>query len=97
MNNTAQMTQRFTSLLIIAATLLAAPFAEAKFCGFRHKVACSGMVTTESSSGNITYVLNRVVYNACGKVVSDKLHKLTGTVEQVESELRRARCPEGTF
>jgi hypothetical protein len=97
MNNTTQMTQRFASLLLIAATLLPASFAEAKFCGFRHKVACSGVVTTESSSGNITYVLNRVVYNSCGKVVSDKLHKLTGTVEQVENELRRARCPQESF
>ncbi|UYL09310.1 hypothetical protein B9G69_001830 [Bdellovibrio sp. SKB1291214] len=97
MNKTARISHHFASFTIIATTLLVASLAEAKFCGFRHKVACSGMVTTESSSGNITYVVNRVVYNSCGKVVSDKLHKLTGTPEQVESELRRARCPQDSF
>lgn len=92
MKKTSQITQ-LLSLSLISALIFTAQAAEAKFCGFRRTVACSGMVITESSSGYITYALNRVVYNACGKEVSNKLHKLQGTPEEIERQLQRARCP----
>lgn len=97
MNISTLVQHRHIASLLIAATLVSASAAEAKFCGFRQKIACSGMVTGESSSGNITYVLNRVVYNSCGKVISDKFHRLMGTPEEVENQLRQARCPADTY
>ncbi|WP_413294496.1 hypothetical protein ACLSU7_05185 [Bdellovibrio sp. HCB185ZH] len=97
MNFSARVKQRHIASFLILAALLGANIAEAKSCGSRQKVVCSGIVTGESSSGNITYVLNRVVYNSCGKIVSDKFHRLMGTPEDVENQLRKARCPEDSY
>jgi hypothetical protein len=98
MNISAQVKHRHIASLLILTILFGANLAQAKlFCGLRHSVACSGIVTAESSSGNITYVLNRVVYDSCGKVVSDKFHKMMGTAEYVENQLRKARCPQDSF
>ncbi|WP_142699733.1 hypothetical protein [Bdellovibrio sp. ZAP7] len=97
MNISALVKQRHIASFLILVALFQAPFAEAKSCGSRQKVVCSGIVTGESSSGNITYVLNRVVYNSCGKVVSDKFHRLMGSPADVENELRKARCPADIF
>ncbi|WP_413560865.1 hypothetical protein [Bdellovibrio sp. HCB209] len=85
-------TTQFLILNLISALILVGSTAEAKFCGFKRTVECSGMVTTESSSGYMTYVLNRVVYDSCGREVSNKLHKLMGTPEDIERQIRKARC-----
>ncbi|QLY26710.1 hypothetical protein [Bdellovibrio sp. KM01] len=97
MITSARVKQRHIASFFILTVLLGAHSAEAKSCGSRQKVVCSGIVTGESSSGNITYVLNRVVYNSCGKVVSDKFHRLMGSPADVENELRKARCPADSF
>ncbi len=98
MKTSASVKHRQIASLLILATLFGSSLAEAKlFCRFRQSVACSGMVTAESSSGNITFLLNRVVYNSCGDVVSEKIHEIRGTPEQVENQLRKARCPQDTY